>query len=257
MLTEVAEGVWVRQSEWVRSNAIAVMGDRGVLLIDPGVTGADLEELADDLDAAGLHVIAGLSTHPHWDHLLWHSRFGDVPRYATPEGAQVAAEKLDRGREMAAEQAPGAPLELLGLVRPLHDGQEAPPWTGPRLHVVEHRAHAPGHSAIALPEIGVLVAGDMLSDFLIPILDPRQPTQLATYEAALDELERAAAPATVLIPGHGAVAHGKQEIADRIAADRAYLRALGRGDDPHDPRLDAERWLSEVHEGNLRQVHPA
>src|SRR5215472_15292342 len=169
MLTEVAEGVWVRQSEWVRSNAIAVMGDRGVLLIDPGVTGADLEELADDLDAAGLHVIAGLSTHPHWDHLLWHSRFGDVPRYATPEGAQVAAEKLDRGREMAAEQAPG-PI------------------------------------AVAFPEIGVLVAGDMLSDFLIPILDPRQPTQLATYEAALDELERAAAPATVLIPGHGAVA---------------------------------------------------
>lgn len=258
MLTEVAEGVWVRQSEWVRSNAIAVRGARGVLLIDPGITGTDLEELADDLDVAGLPVIAGLSTHPHWDHLLWHPRFGDVPRYATSEGARLAAERRDRGRELAAEQAPGAPVELLGLVQPLHDGREAPPWTGPRRQVVEHRAHAPGHSAIAFPDIGVLVAGDMLSDFLIPLLDPRQPNQLATYEAALDELERAAASATILIPGHGAVAHGRQEIAARIAADRAYLGALGRGDDPHDPRLDAAGdWLWEVHKGNLRQVHPA
>src|SRR5215475_2641382 len=131
MLTEVAKGVWVRQSEWVLTNAIAVMGDRGVLLVDPGVTGTELEELADDLDAAGLPVIAGLSTHPHWDHLLWHPRFGDVPRYATTEGARVAAENLERGREAIAEEAPGAPPELFGLVRPLHDGREAPPWTGP------------------------------------------------------------------------------------------------------------------------------
>jgi hypothetical protein len=32
-------------------------------------------------------VVAGFSTHPHWDHLLWHPRLGDVPRYATPGGA--------------------------------------------------------------------------------------------------------------------------------------------------------------------------
>src|SRR5262250_2096296 len=119
MLTEVAEGIWVRQSEWVRSNAIAVMGDRGVLLTDPGVTGADLEELADDLDAVGLPVIAGFSTHPHWDHLLWHSRFGDVPRYATPEGARVASEARERAQSMAAESASGIPLELVGLLTPL------------------------------------------------------------------------------------------------------------------------------------------
>src|SRR5215475_1942573 len=105
MLTEVAKGVWVRQSEWVLTNAIAVMGDRGVLLVDPGVTGADLEELADDLDAAGLPVIAGLSTHPHWDHLLWHPRFGDVPRYATPAGARAASEGREQGQRMAAESA--------------------------------------------------------------------------------------------------------------------------------------------------------
>lgn len=257
MLTEVAEGVWVRQSKWVRTNAIVLRGDSGVLLIDPGITGSELEELADDLDAGGLRVIAGLSTHPHFDHLLWHSRFGDVPRYATAEGARVAAERIDQGRKMAAEQAPGAPVELLGLVRPFEDGEQAPPWIGPRWQLVEHRAHAAGHCAIAFPEMGVVVAGDMLSDFLIPLLDPTQPNQLATYQAALDQLEPVAASATVLVPGHGSVAHGTREIARRIAADRAYLRAIGRGEDPQDPRLDAEKWLSHPHENNLRLVQPA
>jgi hypothetical protein len=37
-------------------------------------------------------VVAGFSAHPHWDHLLWHPRFGDVPRYATPAGARLAAD---------------------------------------------------------------------------------------------------------------------------------------------------------------------
>lgn len=32
-------------------------------------------------------VAAGFSTQPHWDHLLWHPRFGDVPRYATSASA--------------------------------------------------------------------------------------------------------------------------------------------------------------------------
>ena len=77
MLNQVADGVWVRQSEWVLSNAIAVRGEDGLILVDPGIDGSDLSQLADDLDRLGIPVVAGFSTHPHWDHLLWHPRFGD------------------------------------------------------------------------------------------------------------------------------------------------------------------------------------
>jgi glyoxylase-like metal-dependent hydrolase (beta-lactamase superfamily II) len=72
VLTEVADGVWVRQSEWVWTNSIAVRGEDGLILIDPGITGAELHQLADDVDGLGIPVVAGFSTHPHWDHLLWH-----------------------------------------------------------------------------------------------------------------------------------------------------------------------------------------
>ena len=99
----MADGVWVRQSGWVWSNATVVRGEAGLILVDPGIDGPDLNQLADDVDGLGMPVVAGFSTHPHWDHLLWHSRFGDVPRYATHGGAQAASEARERAQSMAAE----------------------------------------------------------------------------------------------------------------------------------------------------------
>jgi glyoxylase-like metal-dependent hydrolase (beta-lactamase superfamily II) len=244
MLNEVADGVWVRQSQWVWSNSIAVRGDEGLVLVDPGIDGAELEELADDVDRLGLPVVAGFSTHLHWDHLLWHARFGDVPRYAMPASASAAPGVRERAQAMAAESASGVPLELIGLVSPLPAGGGPVPG-----EVVAHEAHAIGHAALLLADRGVLLAGDMLSDVLIPMLDPRRPGQVDAYAAALDLLGDAAGQVDVVVPGHGAVAEGP-EVAARLAADRAYLDALRRGEEPVDPRLDQD-WLSGPHRANL------
>ena len=116
MLTQVGDGVWVRQSAWVWTNSIVVRGEDGLILVDPGIDGSELNQLADDLDRLGTPVVAGFSTHPHWDHLLWHARFGDVPRYATAAGANTAGEARERAQAMAAESASGIPLELIALV---------------------------------------------------------------------------------------------------------------------------------------------
>ncbi|HEV7653508.1 MAG TPA: MBL fold metallo-hydrolase [Mycobacteriales bacterium] len=234
MLNQVAEGVWVRQSAWVWSNAIVVRGEGGLVLVDPGIDGSELNQLADDLDRLvdrlGIPVVAGFSTHPHWDHLLWHSRFGDVPRYATSAGAHAAGEARERAQRMAAESASGIPLELIGLLTPLPaDGGGVPG------EIVEHEAHAVGHAAVLLADRGVLLAGDMLSDVLIPLLDPRRPDQVGAYERALERLGEAARHVDVVVPGHGAVAEGP-EVAARFAADRAYLDALRRGEEPVDAR---------------------
>ena len=231
MLSQVADGVWVRQSEWVWSNATVVRGEDGLVLVDPGIGGSDLAELADDLDQLGIPVVAGFSTHLHWDHLLWHSRFGDVPRYAMPASAQAAPGVRERAQQMAQESASDIPLELIALVTPLPaDGGPVPG------EILEHEAHALGHAAVLLADRGVLIAGDMLSDVLVPILDPRRPGQLEAYAAALDRLADAAQSVEVLIPGHGAVARGP-EVAARLAVDRAYIDARTRGEQPDD-----ERW---------------
>ncbi|MFI5690947.1 MBL fold metallo-hydrolase [Kribbella sp. NPDC051586] len=250
MLKQVADGVWVRQSEWVWSNATVVLGEDGLILVDPGIDGSDLGQLADDVEQLGVPVVAGFCTHPHWDHLLWHSRFGDVPRYATPGCVQTATAARERAQAMAAESASGIPLELIGLLTPLPaDGVPVPG------QIVEHEAHAVGHAAILLADRGVLLAGDMLSDVLIPLFDPRRTDQLDAYETALDRLTEAAQHANVLVPGHGAVAEGP-ELAARLAADRAYVDALRRGEDPADVRLEQD-WLAGPHQSNLKQARPS
>ena len=249
MLTKVADGVWVRQSAWVWTNSIVVRGEDGLILVDPGIDGAELNQLADDLDRLGIPVVAGFCTHPHWDHLLWHPRFGDAPRYATRAAALAASQAGERAQAMAAESASGIPLDLIGLVTPLpEDGGPVPG------EIIEHQAHAVGHAAVLLSDRGVLLAGDMLSDVLIPLLDASRPDQVGAYETALDQLGEAVRHVDVVVPGHGAVAEGP-EVAARVAADRAYIDALRRGEEPVDARLgpDAD-WLSRPHSSNLEQA---
>jgi glyoxylase-like metal-dependent hydrolase (beta-lactamase superfamily II) len=247
MLTQVADGAWVRQSEWVWTNAIVVRGEDGLILVDPGIDGSELHQLADDVDRLGIPVLAGFSTHPHWDHMLWHSRFGDVPRYATTAAAGAAGQAREQAQAMAADSASGIPLELIGLVTPLP--VDCGPVPG---EVVEHQAHAVGHAAVLLADRGVLLAGDMLSDVLIPLFDPRGPDQVAAYELALDRLGEAARHADIVVPGHGAVAEGP-EVAARLAADHAYIDALRRAEEPVDVRLEAA-WLSGPHQSNVKQA---
>ena len=76
MLKQVAEGVLIHQSELLQNNAVVVQGRAGVLLIDPGVTGYEIAALANDLRELGQPVVAGFSTHPDWDHVLWHAELG-------------------------------------------------------------------------------------------------------------------------------------------------------------------------------------
>ncbi|MGX1274523.1 MBL fold metallo-hydrolase [Streptomyces phaeoluteigriseus] len=248
-LNEVADGVWVRQSEWVWANSVAVRGDEGLILIDPGINGSELNQLADEVDQLGIPVVAGFSTHPHWDHLLWHPRFGDVPRHATPAAAQLAGRARERAQAMAAESASDVPLDLVALVTPLpSDGGPVPG------EIIEHQAHAIGHAAVLLADRGVLLAGDMLSDVLIPLFDVRQEDQLRAYEAALGRLSEAAEHVHVMVPGHGAVAEGA-EVADRLAADHAYVDALRLGEEPVDARMGPHAdWLAGLHRSNLEQA---
>ena len=213
MLRQVAEGVLVHQSDFLQSNAVVVQGIDGVLLIDPGVTDDEMVCLASDLRELDQPVVAGFSTHPHWDHLLWHAGFGAPPRYGTARCAATVQARLPDAAAKArvATMIPSdivdqVPLDLLGLITGLPAEAAQVPWDGPRVRVIEHQAHAPGHAALLIEERGVLVAGDMLSDVLVPMLDQRGAADpIEDYLAALALFDSVADDVEVVVPGHGSV----------------------------------------------------
>jgi glyoxylase-like metal-dependent hydrolase (beta-lactamase superfamily II) len=265
MLTQVAESVLVHQSELLQNNAVVVQGRAGALLIDPGITGSEMACLANDLRELGLPVVAGFSTHPDWDHVLWHAELGEAPRYGTARCADFMRDLLSSPDWQARvadglppEIADEVPKDLFGLITGLPAETTRIPWDGPHVRIIEHPAHAQGHAALFIEERGVLVAGDMLSDILIPFPDLGAPDPIEDYLVGLGLLEGVADDVDVLVPGHGSVG-GADQVRARIRQDRAYVQALRDGKRSDDPRIGPSAtfgndWLPGVAEWQRREL---
>jgi glyoxylase-like metal-dependent hydrolase (beta-lactamase superfamily II) len=259
VLTQVAAGVLIHQSEFCQSNAVVVQGAAGVLLIDPGVHDHEMAALANDLRELNQPVVAGFSTHPHWDHLLWHTQLGAAPRYGTARCAATARDRMSApdwkariAQLIPPDIAEQIQMDLLGRITGLPAETGRIPWDGPHVAIIEHQAHAPGHAALLIEEHGVLVAGDMLSDVLIPLLDLNGTADpIEDYRAGLRLLEGVAGDVDVLVPGHGSIG-GADQVHARIDQDRAYVLALRDAGGVSDPRLGpsatfGQDWLPGVH----------
>jgi len=265
VLTQVADGVLTHQSELLQNNAVVVQGRAGVLLIDPGIQGSEMACLANDLRELGQPVVAGFSTHPDWDHVLWHAELGEAPRYGTARCAAFMRDLLSNAdwkarvaEGLPPEIADEIPLDGFGLVTGLPTGAAQVPWDGPEVRIIEHPAHAQGHAALLIKERSVLVAGDMLSDILIPFPDLDAAHPIEDYLVGLQLLEGVADEVDVLVPGHGSVG-GADEVSARIELDRAYVHALRDGRAPDDPRIGpsatfGKDWLPGVYEWQRQQL---
>ncbi|WP_157732520.1 MBL fold metallo-hydrolase [Cellulomonas sp. PSBB021] len=260
---------------YATTTTVLVGSGGACLVVDPGVTADEVAALGAQLAAAGRRAAAVWSTHPHWDHRLDGPAFAGVPRWAVAarddEHATLAAER-DADDELARvlRSRPGdgpAAMAPVPAVAPTHPAPAgAPPgwrsldtaalgWAGPRVLVLAHRAHAPGHGALLVADVGVLVAGDMLSDVEVPLLDEAASDPLGDYVLALDAL--AASGAGLVVPGHGSPG----PLAPRVAADRAYLAGLTDADPTdrgaagaRDPRL-ASAWQRAADDRQRRLLH--
>jgi glyoxylase-like metal-dependent hydrolase (beta-lactamase superfamily II) len=151
-------------------------------------------------------------------------------RATPPTPAHAASGARERAQRLAAESASGIPLELIGLVTALPAGGGPVPG-----EIVEHQAHAIGHAAVLLADRGVLLAGDMLSDVLIPLLDPRRPDQVGAYETALDRLGEAARH--VKRRSGSGVGRSDSEVAVRTGSEVAIRTGSGVAERPSSERL--------------------
>jgi glyoxylase-like metal-dependent hydrolase (beta-lactamase superfamily II) len=248
-LVEAAPGVWVATSRRYGTTSTVILdGHGGALVVDPTWDPDELAAIPADLAVLGVRCVAGLSTHVHYDHVMWHPDLGDVPRWTTQ--GTVAMVEADR-EKVVAPLVGDLPDDLVdvaarGLAPILGERLE---WSGPTAYVHVHHAHAPHHLALELPDLGVLVAGDMLSDIELPMPDDAD-VDLATYRAGLESLEDVVRRSRVLVPGHGTV--GDRPL-DRWAQDVRYLDDLERTGASDDPRVQLDG-MADLHEANLRRA---
>ncbi|TKV58435.1 MBL fold metallo-hydrolase [Nakamurella flava] len=190
------------------------------LVVDPAWDPDELDGLAGDLAGWGVTDVSGIATHAHYDHLLWHPGLGRGPRWSSATTAATAGRDRDT---LVAALGPDFPADLAALVGRVRGRAPGPlPWSGPPVELVEHDAHTPGHLAVWLPDPGVLIAGDMLSDVEPPLPEETGP---AEYRAGLDVLAPFVERTSVVVPGHGHVGDGA-EARRRWTADAAAVADL-------------------------------
>lgn len=244
-LTEVAPGVLVATSRFMTTNTVVVTSGRDALVVDPGVHLDEMDALAGELLVRRLQPVGGFATHAHWDHVLWHTDLGEVPRWAS---TATVGDGITRHHELVdqAEAVVELDDERMGLGLTPVDG--ALPWRGPDAVLVTHDAHAVGHTALHLPDLGLLVAGDMGSDVEIPLLEHGVPAPQALL-AYHEGLERLAAldAVDVVVTGHGHACDGAMW-RRRLDADRRYLDDIAAGRPTDDTRL-VEPWLVDADAG--------
>ncbi len=214
------------------------------------MTAREVDGLAATIQARGWSPVAVWSTHAHWDHVLDGPALAHLPRWSAGVPAtdrETLAAERDADPELARDGGPPAPVAATATAFP----EQSPgvlDWPGPTVHVLVHAAHARPHTALFLPGSGVLVAGDMLSDVEIPLLDLSADDPVDDYVRALALLE--ATGAALVVPGHG---HVGDDLSRRLAADRAYLADLVAGAETADRRRTAP-WTAAAHAAHQTTV---
>ena len=244
---EVAPGVHVMTSRRYATTSTAVIAGSEALVVDPCWDADELTGVAGFLAATSTRCSAGLATHMHYDHVLWHPDLGDVPRWSSEwAAAQWQQSRSDLIQPLIGD-IPDYLVDLAGRVRGLHPGDL--PWRGREVALHEHDAHARGHLAVEIVDASVLLAGDMLSDIELPYPDVDEP-DLSLYLDGLDRLAPVVARCNVLVTGHGRPSFEQMV---RLDADRRYLDAILSGTPSDDPRL-ANEGMMEIHLRTLAQA---
>jgi len=192
------------QRMWSPTAATLISGDHDAVLVDPLMTQAEGEDLAGWIAATGKNLTAIFVTHSHGDHF-----FGAAPvldRF--PEARLVALPSVVEGmrKQLTAPwldgfwrvRFPGQLPERLVVAEPL-DG--AFTLEGEELIAMDlGHTDTDGSSALYVPSIGLVVAGDAVYDEVHLYLAESAAGGLDHWLTALDKLE-ALAPVAV-VSGH-------------------------------------------------------
>jgi glyoxylase-like metal-dependent hydrolase (beta-lactamase superfamily II) len=210
--TEVAERVWVARYPWADVNVSVVGGGDGLLVVDTYASTRAAQEVLADVRRLGAGPVTGLvNTHAHWDHVLgnhaFREQYGAVPIHAH-ENAAAATEEGVRELQAAVRDDPDDPHreELLATEVVPADRTFSSAVAldlGDRLVELVHpgRGHTDGDLVLLVPDVRVLLAGDLVEESGPPAFGT--DSWPMDWPLSLDIVLGLMLPDWTVVPGHG------------------------------------------------------
>ncbi|WP_183095845.1 MBL fold metallo-hydrolase [Nocardioides stalactiti] len=214
--TEIADRVWVAHYEFIDLNIGLVGGSRGLAVVDTYASGPLARDVIDDIRALGAgEVVAVVNTHEHFDHTFGNGTFrqeygGTLPIHATEEAAArtvTSGEQWKQKSEADGYDDPRLPdIRATEVVPADHTFSSAAVLDlGDRAVELVHpgRGHTGGDLVVRVPDADVLLAGDLVEQSGPPAYGA--DSYPLDWPLTLDLVAQLMSPATVVVPGHGAV----------------------------------------------------
>lgn len=232
MFDELGDGVYRRRYESLDLNIGVIVGEDGVLVVDTRASQVQADELKAELaSVTSLPVRWVVNTHYHWDHTFGNARF----KAAELWGHQRCRDALlHNGEEMKQDAK-------RWLAPEFHEAIDAVEVVPPTMtfsdtaslqigRAIEMKHHGMGHTdsdiTVAVPDAGVVFAGDLVEEGSPPVFSDGFPI---VWPTTLSRVLEGISP--LVVPGHGDVVDRTFVAAQRddlvIVAERASSCVAG------------------------------
>ncbi|GCD88434.1 MBL fold metallo-hydrolase [Nocardioides sp. LS1] len=251
--TEVAERVWVARYEWFDVNITLVGGDRGLLAVDTHASALAARAVLDDVRRLGAGEVVGVvNTHEHFDHTfgngMFRSAYGQIPIHAHETAAARTLEAAERIKGLYRDD-PSDPhrdevLETEVVVADTTFSSAVSLDLGDRAVELVHpgRGHTGGDLVVRVPDVDVLLAGDLVEESAAPGFGGDcYPLE---WPLSLDIVLGLTTSSTVVVPGHGAPVTRDfvEEQRNAIGIVAETIRDLATRGVPVDQALEVGDW---------------
>lgn len=214
---------------WVANSSTLIQGDRDAVLVDTFLTVEHCEKQAEWIAASGKSLTAIYITHGHGDHFFGLTalleRFPGARAYAAPDIVEAMHKQLAPASvdNFWRRLFPGQIPDRLQVAEPLEKGELD--LEGQKLVVIDTgRTDTDRSTALHVPSIGLIVAGDGVYNGIHPYLGETDAQSRGEWVAALDKLQ--ALNPKAVIAGHKVPEHDDHP--RHIAETQQYLRDFER-----------------------------
>jgi glyoxylase-like metal-dependent hydrolase (beta-lactamase superfamily II) len=261
---EIGEGVFVRRYTFYDQNIGVVLGDGEALVIDTRTTYRQADELLAHLrDLAPTAALTVVNTHAHYDHCFGNARFRPAVIWGHERCVSALLESGDRQKAAVIEELPEladdiAQIEIDPPDETMRD--QATLDVGGRRVELRHlgRGHTDSDIVVALPDSGVLFAGDLLENGAPPYFGDAFPLD---WPDAVERMLAVVDGRTRVVPGHGDPA-GRTFVEDSLAsfrevadlARRAHADGLGVDDVLPEAPWDGDPLIRQALDRGLAQL---